>query len=202
MIKAIIFDYGNVISSVDNALFFREISKASGKREKDIRAWTDSSLVHICEYETGLITPDEFFDRAVRRGGLALGKDEFIRMFTGRFTPIVETRDLMRKLKAGYRLGLLSNTNAWDFECEIERCDVFSLFDTVTVSFKVGAMKPDKRIYLDALNKLELSPHECVYIDDIKEYADAANDVGMNAIHYTSHDDMVEALRNLNCLPV
>ncbi|MDH4028056.1 MAG: HAD family phosphatase [Nitrospirota bacterium] len=200
MIKAIIFDYGNVISSVDNDLFLKEISAASGKTGAELDAWVRSGLSELRQFESGAITSAEFFDRAVRQGGLGLGEEEFIKMFTGRFTPIKETRDLMRQLKRGYRLGLLSNTNAWDFEYEIMRCDVFSLFDTVSVSFRVGAMKPDSRIYLDALNKLGYGPRECVYIDDIKEYAEAANALGINGLHHTSHEDVVSALRKLNCL--
>jgi len=201
MIKAIIFDYGNVISSVDNDLFLKEISAASGKTGAELDEWVSSGLGALRKFERGAITSAEFFDRAVRRGGLGLGEDEFIKMFTGRFRPIKETRDLMRQLKSGYRLGLLSNTNEWDFEYEISRCDVFRLFDTVSVSFRVGAMKPDSRIYLDALNKLGYGPRECVYIDDIKEYAEAATALGINGVHYTSHEGMVSALRILNCLP-
>ena len=201
MIKAIIFDYGNVISSVDNDLFLREISAASGKTGAELDEWVSSGLGALRQFESGAITSAEFFDRAVRQGGLGLGEDEFIRMFTGRFRPIKETRDLMRQLKNGYRLGLLSNTNAWDFEYEISRCDVFSLFDTASVSFRVGALKPDSRIYLDALNKLGYSPHECVYIDDIEEYVNAAAALGINGVHYTSHEGLIGSLQMLGCFP-
>ncbi|MBI5741321.1 MAG: HAD family phosphatase [Nitrospirae bacterium] len=201
MIKAIIFDYGNIISSVDNSRFFKELSRASGKSGAGPDQLTGNSPDELRKYETGLITSDRFFERLVGQGGLDLGKEAFIALFTGRFTPIAETRKLIRKLKTGYKLGLLSNTNEWDYEYEIKQCDVFGLFDAVTVSFKVGAMKPDRRIYLDALNKLGTRADEAVYIDDISEYAEAACALGIRGFHYTSHEGLVRYLRSLNCLP-
>jgi putative hydrolase of the HAD superfamily len=201
MIKAIIFDYGNILSSVDNNRFLEEISRATGKTGAEMDRLIGNSSDYLRKYETGLITSDQFFERVVKQRGLNLDKKAFIKLFTGRFTPISETHELIRKLKPGYKLGLLSNTNEWDYEYEIKKCDVFSLFDSVTVSFKVGAMKPDRKIYLDALDKLGVLADESVYIDDISEYADAASAIGINGIHYTSHEDLVRYLRSLNCLP-
>jgi putative hydrolase of the HAD superfamily len=125
---------------------------------------------------------------------------DFISAFTGIFTPIQSTLDLIERLKPDYRLGLLSNTNEWDYTYEIENIRVFPLFDTVTVSYRVKAMKPDKEIYLDALNKLDLKPEECIYIDDIREYADAACSMGIRGIHYTDHSSLIESLHLLGCI--
>ena len=199
MIKAIIFDYGNIISSVDNNRFLEELSRATGKAGAELDQLICSSADELRKYETGLITSDQFFERVVKKRGLKLDKKTFIKLFTGRFTPMAETHELIRKQKTGYKLGLLSNTNEWDYEYEIKQCGVFSLFDSVTVSFKVGAMKPDRKIYLDALDKLGVRPDESVYIDDIREYADAAGMLGIKCIHYTSHEDLLRYLRSLNC---
>ena len=199
MIKAIIFDYGNIISSVDNNRFLEEISRATGKTGAELDKLIRNSSDALRKYEAGLITSDQFFDRVVKQRGLDLDEKTFIKLFTGRFTPITETRELIRKLKTGHKLGLLSNTNEWDYEYEIKQCDVFGLFDSVTVSFKVGALKPDRKIYLDALDKLGVRADESVYIDDISEYADAADALGIKGIHYTSHEDLVRCLRDLNC---
>jgi epoxide hydrolase-like predicted phosphatase len=200
MIKAIIFDYGNVISSVDNDRFIKEISKATGKSGAELEQLISSSSDELRKYETGLITSDQFFERLIRQRGLTIDKESFIKIFTGRLTPKPETLELIRKLKAGYKLGLLSNTNEWDYENEIKQCDVFNLFDSVTVSFKVGAMKPDKKMYIDALDKLGVQPDESVYIDDVREYAEAAGSLGIKSIHYTSHEDLLRNLRKLDCL--
>ena len=199
MIKAIIFDYGNVISALDNNLFLKEIAGCSEKSVSELH-----ELIYVTsdlpgQYETGLITSDEFFALIKKRCGLSISQADFIGAFTGIFTPIQSTLDLIERLKPDYRLGLLSNTNEWDYKYEIEKIRVFDLFDTVTVSYRVKAMKPDKEIYLDALNKLGLKPEECIYIDDIKEYSDAASAIGIRSIHYIDHTSLLESLASLGC---
>jgi HAD superfamily hydrolase (TIGR01509 family) len=199
MIKAIIFDYGNVISALDNNLFLKEISGYSEKTLSELH-----ELIYIksglpTQYETGLISSDEFFTQIKELCLLSISKTDFIRAFTGIFTPIQSTLELIERLKPDYRLGLLSNTNEWDFKYEIEKIRVFGLFDTITVSFKVKAMKPDKIIYLDALNKLELKPEECIYIDDIKGYSDAASAIGIRGVHYTDHESLINSLTDHGC---
>jgi putative hydrolase of the HAD superfamily len=194
MIKAIIFDYGNVISALDNNLFLMTIAGCSEKTLSELH-----ELIYVksglpVQYETGLITSDEFFTRIKKLCGLSISKTDFIKAFTGIFTPIQSTLELIERLKPDYRLGLLSNTNEWDYKYEIEGIKVFDLFDTVSVSYKVKVMKPDKAIYLDALNKLRLEPEECIYIDDIKEYSDAASAIGIRGVHYTDHESLINSL--------
>jgi len=72
------------------------------------------------------------------------------------------------------------------------------LFDAVTLSFEAGHKKPEKQIYLDALKKLNLKPDECVFIDDIKEYSDAASKLGIHGINYTSYKNLIKELKKLN----
>ncbi len=199
MIKAIIFDYGNVISALDNNLFLKEIAGCSEKTVSELHEliYVQSDLPG--QYETGLITSDEFFALTKKLCGLSISQTDFIGAFTGIFTPIPSTLALIERLKPDYMLGLLSNTNEWDFKYEIEKIRVFDLFDTVTVSYRVKAMKPDRKIYLDALNKLGLKPEECIYIDDIKEYSDAASAIGIRGIHYIDHNSLLESLASLGC---
>jgi putative hydrolase of the HAD superfamily len=150
------------------------------------------------EYETGLITSDQFFQKVSQRYALSLAKSDFIDAFTNLFTPIPSTFALIRQLKLRYKLGLLSNTNEWHFEHVIRKVDVYPLFDAVTLSFKVNALKPAEKIYRDIIAQLNLDPTECAYIDDLSENAEAAQRIGLHGIRYTSHNDVVAALRRLD----
>lgn len=199
MIKAIIFDYGNVISSLDNNIFLNEIAACTEKSVAELHKliYVKSGLPK--HFESGLINSDEFFTKTKRLCALDINQTDFIRAFTGIFTPIESTLELIERLKPNYRLGLLSNTNEWDYKYEIEKIKIFDLFDTVTVSYQVKTMKPDKEIYLDALNKLGLKPEECIYIDDIEEYSEAASAIGIKGIHYIDHDSLLDSLSCLGC---
>ena len=199
MIKAIIFDYGNVISSLDNNLFLKEISRYSEKTISELNEFIYVKSGLPRKYETGLISSGEFFTQIKKLCGLTISEPGFIKAFTGIFTPINSTLELIERLKPDYRLALLSNTNEWDYKYEIEPIRVFDLFDTITVSFKIKVMKPNREIYLDALYKLGLKADECIYIDDIKEYSDAASSIGIKGIHYTDHESLIKSLSDFGC---
>ena len=196
-IRAIVFDFGGVISTVDVEGFVRRIAERSEKTALEIGALLYGSKLPVL-YESGRISSADFFARVAALCGLRMTRDEFVRAFNGMFTPIEPTLDLIRRLKGRYRLGLLSNTNEWHFRGHIATVPVFPLFDTVTLSYEVREMKPGERIYRDALGKLGLPPESCVFIDDIEENVAAARKLAMRGIRYEGHDQLLAALADLS----
>jgi glucose-1-phosphatase len=198
MIKAIIFDFGNVICKFDNTLFIKKISKYTDKSQKEITnlIYNNSNLPVL--YESGLISSDEFSWRITKLCALRISKEDFIKIYTNKFTPIESTFELIRKLKRNYKIALLSNTSKADFDLGVKPLNIFPLFDAITLSFEVKAMKPDSRIFEDMLKKLDLKPEECIYIDDLKEYSDKAKELGMFGINYTSSEKLLESLKFLD----
>jgi epoxide hydrolase-like predicted phosphatase len=195
MTRAIIFDFGNVLCRFEPQRFverlFRHAKRPIGNPQEALQHSSDLGR----DYETGVITSDQFFDGICDRFGLVVDKKEFIDAFVHIFTPIPSTFNLIRQLKPRYALGLLSNTNEWHFEYGIKPVEVYPLFDAVTVSFQVGAMKPDERMYRDILEKLGIEPDEAVYIDDLKDNVEAGRNFGMMAIHYISPEQCLMELR-------
>ena len=198
MIKAIIFDYGNVIHKWDNDIFLKEFVKLSGKDYNCVVDIIFGQGLHD-KLEAGEILNITFFKKIKDGLNLKITQDEFFKLFSSKLFKKVETTiSLIKKLKKNYKVTLLSNTNKIDFDNVIKRFELFPLFDAVTLSFEVGHRKPDKEIFFDALKKLNLKPNECVFIDDIKEYSDAASKLGMHGIHYTSHENLIKELKKLN----
>jgi len=190
-----------VICTFDLNLFLRSLSSSTGKPVATLQEVLTSLRPLAMQYETGLLTTNEFYREAVRQTGLSLSQEAFAGAYNGIFTPIPSTIELIRKLKPRYRLGLLSNTSEWHFEFGIKTVEVFPLFDTVTLSYEVKAMKPDERIYRDALSKLGMDAGACVYIDDLEENAAAAGRLGMHAVHYQNPRQLTAALADLGVLP-
>ncbi len=193
MIKAVIFDFGNVICAFDNNRFLRSLLPHTDLRIEDLKeAIYGSDLPSL--YETGLVSSEEFYREAARRGNLSVSREKFFRAFTDIFTPIPGTFRLIRGLKKTYKVGLLSNTNECHFEKYFKTVDVLPLFDSVTLSFVVKQMKPGAKIYLDAVGKLAVRPEECAYIDDVEAYAEGARRLGMHGIRYLSHSALLKSL--------
>jgi putative hydrolase of the HAD superfamily len=197
MITAIIFDFGKVICNFDVNTFLGRIAVHTRTTLHDVQVLMPQLSRSAIRYETGLMTSDQFFAEVSNCCGLSISRNEFIHAYCEIFTPIRTTFELIGHLRPKYKLGLLSNTSEWHFNYGIKPVPVFPLFDTVTLSFEVKAMKPAIEIYLDALKKLNSPAHECVYIDDIKENADAASALGMHAVHYTTHPALLRDLAAL-----
>ena len=195
MIKAVVFDFGNVICRFDNNLFLERISNFTDKSVEQVRGliYEESDLPR--RHETGSMSGEEFYEEVVELCGLRdISMEGFRAAFTDIFTSIKTTFELIRRLKPNYKLGLLSNTSQWDFEYGIKAIEVFDLFDSVSVSCEVGVMKPGERIFHDALGKLGLAAEECVYIDDLAEFVEAAKAMGFYGIQYVSYEDLVKSL--------
>ncbi|MBR9677817.1 MAG: HAD family phosphatase [Nanoarchaeota archaeon] len=197
MIKAIIFDFGNVICSFDNDLFLKRISRHTSKSFEEVKKliYVESNLPNL--YETGLISSKEFFEKIVKLCDLKMSRNAFVKAFINIFHPIKPTFQLIKNLKKKYVLALLSNTSELHFNLGIKPLEIFNFFDAVSLSFETKAMKPDSRIYKDCLKKLGLKPGECVYIDDIKNYSSAASKLGMFGVHYTSPKKLEKSLGSL-----
>ena len=107
-----------------------------------------------------------------------------------------EKLELLYRLKDKYNLYILSNTNAihWDnvapkvFSYKESGIDDF--FKKVFLSHEMHLAKPDTAIYLKALSEAGIKAEETMFIDDSKLNCDAAQSVGINAVHYIPGEDL------------
>ena len=81
-------------------------------------------------------------------------------------------------LKKRYKLALVSN-------CSVGLSDVLKalgldrFFEYMILSYEVKVEKPDRRIYLEALQKLDLGPEKCVFVADEISDLEGAREVGL-----------------------
>ena len=115
---------------------------------------------------------------------------------------VVVNRDLLAfidELKKTYRTGLLSNY-VYDWANEIMTdFDLYKYFDHVVISSQVRMIKPDPRIFMKTLALMETAPEETIFVDDLQKNIDAACELGIKGILYTSvhqlKTDMVPLLQ-------
>lgn len=100
------------------------------------------------------------------------------------------------ELKPKYMIGFLSNAGE-DWLDELFTKEDLSLFDDTVLSFAVGLAKPDFRIYELSAERLNVTPDECVFIDDIERYCTSAQELGMKAIVYRTFSQMHEELEKI-----
>ena len=96
-------------------------------------------------------------------------------------------RDLLvervRRLRAeGYRTALLTNNVAEFRDAWRAMLPADELFDVIVDSSEVGRRKPDPRFFELALERLNVAPARCVFLDDFEGNVAAAAALGMRAI--------------------
>ena len=195
VVEAFLFDFGNVISSFDPVLFVHALSRLTGRPVQQLAQILKNSSPIFHRYETGLMSSEEFAAALRTACGIAISTEDLRTAYTHIFAPIPSTIELIKSLKPHYRLGLVSNTSPWHFEYSIRRVEVYPLFDAVSLSFEVKAMKPAAAMYDDVLAKLGVQPEHCIYVDDLMENVEGARNRGMTALHYTSYASLMHDLQ-------
>jgi putative hydrolase of the HAD superfamily len=200
-ITTIIFDLGGVIVKVDKTRMSRALANHTELSVDKITKVFSSKTATLFDTDimTGKITPEEFFNKCVKEFHLKdLSFEKFKQIYSDIFTLIPETAEIIRTYSKTHKLILLSNTDVIHYSyCEKKFKSLFDLFAAKTLSFNVGAVKPEKKIYLEAVKMAGEKPENCIYIDDVKEYADAAEKVGMKGIHFISAQQLKKELEKL-----
>ena len=112
-----------------------------------------------------------------------------------------ETVEIMKQLKRkGYPLYGLSNWSAETFPYAREKYDFFDLLDDMVISGHVGHVKPEPEIYELILEKIGKPAPECLFIDDSLPNIQQAQKMGFAAIQFESSDKPANELHRMNIL--
>jgi epoxide hydrolase-like predicted phosphatase len=188
-IRAVLFDFGGVVSSSPFDLM-DDVGVRMGLEPGvlltllmgDYGADGDEPWHRL---ERGEISAIDWFSDVLRRAeeqGIAIDTAHFHRGFYGGITvhePVVEK---IRALRGdGLKTGLLTN-NVKEFATWRDLVPLDELFDVVVDSSEVGMRKPGAAIYRHTLELLGLPPEEVVFLDDHPANVAGAEAVGMTAI--------------------
>lgn len=106
----------------------------------------------------------------------------------------------IKELSKNYKLGLLSNAGEEEIQV-IYRDGLDSLFDAITVSYEVGDVKPNPKIFTACLQRLDVKPEESVFVDDSAKNLEGAQQLGIGTILYPDFGTIPEALSSLVEIP-
>ncbi len=200
--KVIIFDLGKVILPFDYMICAGRLAGFSPYTAEYICQHVFKSSI-IYEYESGAINSRNFFARLVDDLKLRLDFPDFYQIWGDIFTEDKQVSSIICRLKNnGYRLFLLSNTNELHFKYVYDKFDILKQFNKYILSYEIGAMKPDSRIFKQAVKLADVCPSQIVYTDDKPEYTQAAGRLGIKAITFSSaiqlEDELIKMRVNLS----
>jgi putative hydrolase of the HAD superfamily len=197
MIKAIIFDFGRVISAQKPMALFRSYEKDLGLSPGTLnRTMFDSPAWQ--EVLTGRKTADDYWREIGPALGLHIPNEihAFRRRYHADEAVNAGVLDLIHRLHGHYKLAVLSNSPPglaqWLADWEI-----LDLFDVVVCSGDEGLVKPDPAIFELTLKRLDVMPAEAVFIDDYPGHVEAAQALGLYGIHFTTPEALAVELDEL-----
>lgn len=207
-IKNIIFDYGNVIFSLDFS--------------KSHQAWSELGIDNAQDFYSHKVQDPVF--TAFERGDIdAIGFRERIKEITGK-THLTDhqidyawnslligvpegNHELLLSLKPKYRTFLLSNINEIHFDHIMKYLkDDFGfegndhLFEKIYYSHLLGKRKPEPEIFEQVLTENKLDPAETLFIDDSPQHIESAQKLGINTYLMTAPDSIQAFFKSLEWL--
>jgi putative hydrolase of the HAD superfamily len=182
-IKAVVFDYGKVISLAPEASVMENLAALAGLPVPvmDALVWK-----HRNDYDRGRVTVEEYYRALLKAGGVQTDGETIGKMAEldiESWTHINgETVGLMEELKSsGIKLGILSNM-PWDFlTLARSSLPVFSLPDVGIFSCEQGLVKPEAPIYRALIEALGCRAPEIVFFDDVPINVEGARQAGIRA---------------------
>ena len=199
--KAIIWDFGGVITSSPFDAFneFEEVNglpkdiiRIINSENPDMNAWA--------QFESNSITIDQFDDlflKEAKAKGFDIKGRDIIKLLKGSIRENMVS--FLRELKADFKLGCITNNVKPSSEenTDNETKEAMSIFDHVIESSIVGIRKPNPEIYMMSCDALNVSPDQCIYLDDLGINLKPARELGMTTIKVIQPEDAIQEVRNL-----
>ncbi len=195
MLKAIIFDLGNVIVPFDFKRAYARLEPLCKYSTEEIRTRLRANGL-VQRFETGQVDAQRFVEEFSGALEFKITYDEFCDLWSSIFLPeplIGEA--LLETLARRYPLLLLSNTNPIHISMVRAHYPLLGYFREAVLSHEVGAAKPSPRIYREAVRRAGCDAAECFFTDDIQLYVDAARELGIDAVQFQSAAQIESELR-------
>jgi len=187
-LRAVIFDYGKVLSALPDAEAHTALVLATGL---DDATFEDHYWAHRHAYDSGELNSHTYWEKIASEAGFLLNPallDELLahdgRMWGNLNQPMV---DWSQKLvESGIRVAVLSNMGDATRDYLVAQNPWLRNLHHLTWSCELMTAKPDPAIYIHTLEKLKVSANEALFIDDIQRNIDGAKAVGIDGILFST----------------
>jgi 2-haloacid dehalogenase/putative hydrolase of the HAD superfamily len=202
MLKAVFFDFGGTLMSVESDEKAHYHLMESVKNKYNLNETINALLEKYRYYTHSYPTPMEY-RKAFGKGNImnAFMKilrnkkpdygwfwDEYLKMHRKHvclYTGAVEALSWVKR--NNFHLGMISDIDTDYLFDQLNALEITNLFDSITTSEEAGFRKPDKRIFNTALEKAECTGNESIYIGDkIDRDVAGGKNVGMKTILFSN----------------
>lgn len=195
-LRAVVFDYGMVLSCPPQAHARQEILRITGLPQErfDQIYWIDRHA-----YDRGELNGLSFWQKLVSDAGLNLSNEEVARlnfwdaeMWTSVNPEMLAWHGQLKQ--RGLQTGILSNMGDSVLENILRTFAWIADFDVLVWSYQHDLAKPEPAIYELLLEKLGTAPEETLFLDDKLENIVAARHLGIRGLQFSTVDQLRQDL--------
>ncbi len=193
--SVIVFDLGNVLIPFDYEPVIEKLNQLKPELgNKFKKLYADNYHIHQ-QFERGELTQEKFIAIMLVWLEGTISQEEFCNLFSNIFTINHNIVELLPKLKEKYKLVLLSNTNEMHKHYGYGKFEFLNYFDKLILSYEVGAIKPEEKIYRTVEQFTQLPSQQHFFIDDIKEYIEGAKKCGWSGAQFAGYEKLTAVLK-------
>ena len=203
-IRAVILDYGDVISLPADPDVIRSMAQLFGLTENRFREIYGSFRL---EYDRGSYSAVEYWQHIARAAGREVTADQIVELrradvaMWARLNPdILLWAERLRA--AGYKTAVLSNMHDDMVQHIRSNGDWAKRFDSLTLSSAIGMAKPDSDIFEYCLKSLGVSAEEALFIDDREINIEGALRAGISGVFAPSPEELRSMLEAIGFRPL
>ena len=197
MITTLIFDIGNVLADFIWEEYYRSFGFTEEILDRLAKATVKDPMWN--EYDRGVMTDEEVMQGFIDNDP---GIEREIRLTLKDVGAMVRRNDYaipwIKELQGkGYRCLYLSNfSEKARKECAASM-DFLPYMDGGILSYQDKVIKPMPEIYQLLIDRYQLVPEECVFMDDTLRNLEGAEKFGIHTIHFKNQAQAIEELRKL-----
>lgn len=202
-VKAVLFDFGGVITSSPFEAFARYESRL-GLPEGFIRRLnaTNPDTNAWAQLERSKVGFEEFcalYEKEAEQLGARIDAREVMSLLAGEIRPAMV--EAVRRCRERLKTACLTN-NFVTGDAREAGHGTAELFDVVIESSRVGVRKPEPRFYEIACELLEIQPSDAVFLDDLGVNLKPARAMGMTTIKVEDADRALAELAEIVGFPL
>jgi beta-phosphoglucomutase len=194
-IKAVVFDMDGVLIDAKE-WHYESLNRALAIFDCEI-----TRLEHVRHYDglptrkkLEMLSRDKDFPRHLHARVNHLKQMYLLEIVESQCLPDPQHIEALSRLRdEGFVLGVASNSIRRTVDTMLEKAGLLSYLDFTLSNEDVSKPKPDPEIYLAALDRAGVLPHECVVVEDNQHGVEAATNAGAHVFQVETVKDVAFA---------
>ena len=189
-IKLIIFDLSNVCFSMEEPSFIHDFCLNHDVNEKK---FDEEYQELVKKAEIGEISGIKIWEIMLLKYSIKEDAKALIKKMIGQKYEYKEVLEIVKELKdKGFITAYLSNYSKDYWDPIAEKWDMNEYFSSGLISYQIGARKPDKKGFLELINRYNVKPEETIFIDDFQGNIKQAENLGINIHQFLNYKELKE----------